>query len=121
MRNLKIIIIFVIIVIFLAIAVLVWGSGNKKNIANSLDNFAKCLASKNITMYSAYYCSHCEDQKNLFGDSFKYVPYVECTDDPQKCVDAAITGTPTWIFPDGARLIGEQSLETLSQKSGCAL
>jgi len=85
------------------------------------DDFAKCLASKNITMYGAVWCAHCQDQKNLFGDSFKYVSYIECPDDPQKCLNEGVTGYPTWVFPDGRKLIGEQGLEKLSQESDCPL
>jgi len=40
------------------------------------DTFAKCLASKNLTMYGTIWCSHCKAEKARFGDSFKYVPYV---------------------------------------------
>jgi hypothetical protein len=85
------------------------------------DDFAKCLASKNITMYGAEWCLHCQNEKKAFGDSFKYVPYVECPDEPQKCLNEGITGYPTWIFPDKRKLIGEQGLEKLSQESGCPL
>jgi len=72
-------------------------------------------------MYGAVWCSHCQSEKNAFGDSFKYVPYVECPDDPQKCLSLGITGYPTWILPDGKRLLGEQGIEKLSQESGCVL
>ncbi len=85
------------------------------------DDFAKCLLSKNITMYGAAWCSHCQNEKKAFEGSFKYVPYVECPDEPQKCLDKGITGYPTWIFPDGKKLVGEQGLEKLSQESGCPL
>jgi len=85
------------------------------------DDFAKCLASKNITMYGAAWCAHCQSEKAAFEGSFKYVPYVECPDNPQLCLDKGIEGYPTWIFPDGKKLIGEQGLEKLSQESGCVL
>jgi len=118
MNKTKIIFIFCTTVLILGI--LIWGSANKKNAADRFDDFAKCLATKNITMYGAAWCAHCENQKNLFGDSFKYVPYIECSDEPQKCVEAGITGTPTWIFPDGQRLVGYQTLEQLAKASGCS-
>jgi len=85
------------------------------------DNFAKCLASKNITMYGAVWCSHCQNEKKAFGDSFRYVPYVECPDNPQKCLEKNITGYPTWVFPDGKKFVGEQGVEKLSQESACPL
>ncbi len=72
-------------------------------------------------MYGAAWCAHCQDQKNLFGGSFKFVPYVECPDEPQKCLNEGVTGYPTWVFSDGKKLIGEQGLEKLSQESSCPL
>ncbi|MDO8556977.1 MAG: hypothetical protein Q7R98_00750 [Candidatus Jorgensenbacteria bacterium] len=87
----------------------------------NLDAFAQCIADKKITMYGAYWCSHCKDEKARFGDSFKYIPYVECTEETQKCISAGIEGYPTWILPDGTKLVGEQGLEKLSEASGCAL
>lgn len=88
---------------------------------DQLDAFAQCLAEKNITMYGAEWCPHCQNEKKAFGESFKFVPYVECPDDPQKCIAAGINGYPTWIFPDGKKLEGEQGLNKLSAESGCAL
>lgn len=57
----------------------------------------------------------------MFGNSFKYVNYVECTKEVQKCLQNRIEGYPTWVFSDGRRLVGEQSLEKLSQESECLL
>lgn len=85
------------------------------------DNFAKCLADKNIVMYGADWCPHCQNEKKKFGNSWKYVPYVECPKNPQLCLEKRVEGYPTWIFPDGRKFVGEQGLENLSQESGCAL
>ena len=96
-------------------------------VSSQYDDFAQCLASKNITMYGAAWCSHCQNEKAAFGSSFKFIPYVECPDEPQKCLEKGVTGYPTWIFPDGPsaqagkKLVGEQGLEKLSQESGCPL
>src|SRR5258708_10657052 len=46
--------------------------------AGRLDAFAKCLTVKRAKMYGAYWCPHCEDQKEKCGSSFDYAPYVEC-------------------------------------------
>lgn len=85
------------------------------------DEFAKCLADKEVAMYGADWCPHCQNEKRAFGDSFRFVPYVECPDDPKQCLAAGIAGFPTWIFPDGRRFEGEQGLEKLSAESGCQL
>jgi hypothetical protein len=87
----------------------------------ALDGFAQCLAQKSATMYGAYWCSVCKEEKKAFNNSFRFVPYVECTAEPQKCLDAGIKGYPTWIFPDGRKFEGLQGVERLSQESGCSL
>lgn len=89
--------------------------------ARNLDSFAQCLADKGVTMYGAVWCPACGSQKRAFGDSFRLVPYVECPDDPQRCIAAGIRAYPTWIFPDGRRFEGKQDVETLSRESGCEI
>lgn len=90
------------------------------------DAFAKCLAEKKAVMYGSYLCPHCDDQRKLFGASFRYVAYVECSVPGSRqvtfpCMAEQIRYTPTWIFQDGERRVGLQSLEALSQKTGCPL
>lgn len=89
-----------------------------------LDSFARCLGDKGAKLYGAFWCSHCKSQKELFGDSAKYLPYIECsTPDGQQqlsvCAQAGIEGYPTWVFADGSRESGELSLKKLSEKTGC--
>lgn len=96
-------------------------SQSKDTAAAKYDAFAQCLAGKKVTMYGAASCSHCQNEKKAFGSSFKYVSYVECPDEPQRCVAAGIEGFPTWILGDGKKLAGEQGLQMLSAESGCAL
>lgn len=89
--------------------------------AGAFVDFAKCLAEKKVTMYGAEWCPACQKQKKEFGGAFKFVPYVECPDDPQKCVAQGIEAYPTWEFPSGEKLVGLQTIETLSAKSGCVV
>lgn len=115
-------IIFAFLIIGLAIVVFTGeGNGNGAEGPGPLDDFAKCLASKNITMYGAEWCSHCQEEKKGFGNSFQYVPYVECTVQVQKCVQDGIEAYPTWIFPEGKKLVGQQGIQRLSEESGCSL
>lgn len=86
-----------------------------------LEPFARCLASKNITMYGAEWCSHCKKEKALFGEAFRYVPYVECPLNEKLCLEKGIGGYPTWIDGKGNKYEGEQGLEKLSKISGCPL
>lgn len=108
----------VILVIILAVVKL--GFVNSAN-AHKYDDFAKCLADKNITMYGADWCSHCQNEKKALRASFKLIPYVECPKDPKKCLDSGIERYPTWVFPDGKKLVGEQGVLNLSKESGCQL
>ena len=62
------------------------------------DSFAKCLTVKGFSMYGAEWCPHCKDQKALFGDSFKYINYVECPQNTNLCLAKGIQGYPTWII-----------------------
>ena len=91
-----------------------------------LDAFARCLRAKQAKMYGAYWCPHCEEQKEKFGSSFQYAPYVECGIKGSKgiepvCTQAAIKRFPTWIFADGTRVEGEHELEFLGEQTGCSL
>jgi glutaredoxin len=114
------------VIIIVAIGAVVAGIGflivkPERQVAAALDSFAQCLADEKITMYGADWCPHCQNEKKAFGDSFRFVPYVECPNDPQRCLKEGINGYPTWVFADGRKLAGEQGLERLSQESGCQL
>ncbi|MEN9222437.1 MAG: vitamin K epoxide reductase family protein [Thermostichus sp. BF3_bins_97] len=75
------------------------------------------------TMYGAYWCPHCQDQKDLFGAAFAEVPYVECspngpgTPQAQECNEAGVNSYPTWVI-DGRTYTGVRSLESLAVASG---
>lgn len=89
------------------------------------DGFAQCLTDAGAKFYGAYWCPHCQAQKRLFENSTK-LPYIECSTpngqgQTQVCAEANITGYPTWELADGTRLDGEQTLETLAEKTGCEL
>lgn len=92
------------------------------------DAFARCLGDRGVRMYGAYWCPHCQEQKEKFSASFKYAPYVECGvkgdthAEEQVCKDAGIKHFPTWQFPPtGERVERVFTLEELSDRSGCSL
>ena len=120
--NKKIIVILSLIVIaILAALVAVIFIFLPKLPTQNFDEFTKCLASRNITMYGTPWCEWCQKEEALFGKSFSFVPYVDCSKTPQECVVKGINATPTWIFSDGRKIEGYQTLEQLSQESGCLL
>lgn len=90
------------------------------------DEFAECLSLSGTTMYGTFWCPHCANQKALFGSSFKYINYIECSSADGRsqlpeCRAAGINSYPTWEFADGSRVEGELSLQQLSQRTDCAL
>ena len=94
------------------------------------DDFAKCVKDSGLKMYGSMTCSVCARQKRLFGSAFKYIGEIECHprgENPQTelCFEKEISKTPTWILEDGdleiKKLEGYQTIETLSEVSGCSL
>lgn len=85
------------------------------------DAFAKCVADKGLVMYGAVWCSHCQKEKASFGDSFKYITYVECPDNIKLCTDKGVNGYPTWIDSAGKKYEGEQGVDGIAKITGCTL
>ena len=91
-----------------------------------IELFGSCLTASGATFYGAYWCPHCNAQKEMLGDGVDFVNYVECSlperaGQTEVCKQANIQNYPTWEFGDGGRVTGTQSLQTLAQKSGCSL
>ena len=110
----------------LAMLLIICAASSAFSADKKLDSFAKCLTEKKAVMYGAATCSHCADQKELFGPSFQFVTYVECMvpqthAETEQCKSLGIKHTPTWIFADGTRLEGTLALDKLSQQTGCKL
>ena len=120
-------------VFFIIVVVLVLGAvitfmfqDSRPTTPGKYDALATCLKDKGAVFYGAFWCTHCQTQKKLFGSSEKLLPYVECsTSDGQGqtqiCKDKKIEGYPTWIFADGSILSGEIPLATLAEKTSCIL
>ena len=92
------------------------------------DAFARCLTERGVKMYGAWWCPHCVEQKEKFGASFEYAPYVECgfkgnlRGQAQVCIDQDIKHFPTWQFPPtGERVERVFTLQELSDRTGCSL
>lgn len=83
---------------------------------------AEHLTSIGAKEYGAYWCPHCFDQKQLFGqEAFSKIQYVEC--DPQgknsqtqACQAAGVNSFPTWEIK-GKLYPGTQTLEELAELS----
>ncbi|KAK8673334.1 hypothetical protein V6N13_111677 [Hibiscus sabdariffa] len=86
-------------------------------------SLARHLHSIGAKMYGAFWCSHCQEQKQMFGrEAAKLLDYVECFPDGYKtgttmikaCADANLEGFPTWVI-NGQVLSGEMELEKLAE------
>jgi hypothetical protein len=90
------------------------------------DAFAKCISTKDAKMYGLYWCPHCIEQKEKFGESFHFVPYVECATkgtnelNPE-CKIAGVKDFPSWQFSGEQPKPGVLSLDALSDRTGCTL
>ncbi|MGK7902453.1 MAG: vitamin K epoxide reductase family protein [Hormoscilla sp.] len=84
---------------------------------------AKHLKAAGFKMYGAFWCSHCQDQKTLFGkEAAAELNYIECDPNgknPQMalCRTAGVPSYPTWEVK-GQLYPGVQGLEQLAELSG---
>ena len=117
------------IIFMILVVVLIGGFGLYTSLKlqppSKLDGFAQCLKSSGAEFYGAFWCVHCQEQKDEFGSAKQYLPYIECSNPDntqiQICIDKKIEGYPTWVFADGTSLSGKLSLETLAEKTQCVL
>jgi hypothetical protein len=82
---------------------------------------AEYLKRVGMLFYGAWWCSHCQHQKALFGSpAQERLPYVECDKDDSgraRCNAAQVRAYPSWDFK-GERREGVLSLEELKLWSG---
>ncbi|GMH46803.1 hypothetical protein TrRE_jg6998 [Triparma retinervis] len=81
----------------------------------------KDLKSLDTKLYGAFWCSHCAEQKEALGPSWRsYVEYVECDKGGEgfkgqcKIGVEKLKGYPTWTI-DGIKIEGERTVEELQE------
>ena len=98
---------------------------NKEVEPGKYDEFAKCLTTNGAKMYGAFWCPHCQKEKEEFGKSWQYINYIECSNpdrsQTQICTAAGVNSYPTWEFLDKSRLEGFISLQELAKKTNCTI
>lgn len=125
-RNIKFFVLIIGLLILGTIAIVFLRSNNTPPEPGKYDSFATCLKDKGAVFYGAFWCTHCQAEKKLFGSSEKLLPYVECSTpdgqgQTQICIDKKIENYPTWTFADGSQLNGEIPLQQLANKTSCSL
>ncbi|MFA6000446.1 MAG: hypothetical protein WC783_05770 [Candidatus Paceibacterota bacterium] len=126
MNNVKIFVSVIVILVVGVIATAFLRDTSTPAGPGKLDSFAQCINDSGAVFYGAFWCSHCQAQKKLFGSSAKLLPYVECSTPDgrgqlQVCRDKKVEGYPTWRFADGTELNGEVPLLELAKKTSCVL
>ena len=90
-------------------------------LANDLAAFANLLRTNGATLYGAAWDATTTAQRQLFGDGSQFLNFVEVTN-PNHTLNAIATTnnitttSPTWIFSNGSRLTGTQSLAALASQ-----
>jgi glutaredoxin len=85
---------------------------------------AKCLTSKGVKFYGAYWCPHCAEQKKIFGSDMRYINYIECDQNGpnskrDECISAGVQAYPSWFFPGQDLSVGVQDPVELAHKANC--
>ena len=88
-----------------------------------LRGLAERLKQTGAIMYGAYWCPHCQEQKEMFGAAAARLPYVECSPNGPNapaapaCVAAGVQSFPTWVFVND-RHSGTLPIDELAQRAG---
>lgn len=98
------------------------GTSTQSQNKEYLEKLAKYMNQQGMVLYGAYWCSHCKDQKELFGEAAQYLDYVECDAkgagaNPDECVAKGVESYPTWIY-NGQKYPGVKSAEELAKIVG---
>ena len=107
------------VVIILAAAFLIYYSINRPVSdlnPGAKEALAKCLTEKGIYLHGAYNCPGCEAQKEMFGEAVSFVIYINCDNEPAKCIKGL--ALPYWNTGDKT-IRGPAPLAFLKDKTGC--
>ncbi len=101
-------------------------NGNQDATGGKYAEIAKCLTSKGVKFYGAYWCPHCADQKKIFGSDMQFINYVECdasgkNGKPEECKAAGVERFPTWFFPGQPNVVGVNQPEELAKLANCEI
>jgi hypothetical protein len=84
---------------------------------------AEYLAEHDVKFYGAYWCSHCQQQKSLFGAvAASKLPYIECAEggensQRQLCKERNVQMFPTWAI-NGKFMPGTLDLKKIAELTG---
>ena len=117
---------FVLILVLYTIPFVIFNLPSEEQ--QNLDLRTICLTQKGVTMYSSYKCGDCARVKNMLGDSFQYLNYVECHPQGENsqfaiCQEKGIEHTPTWVLEQNGQEVKRQegflTMAELEAFAGC--
>lgn len=112
-KQTQITLVLIILIVLIAVVVIYIKNQNPGIPAD----LAKCIGSKS-ELYVKLGCTHCEDQKKMFGDSLKYLNVTDCWYERDFCLVKGIEKIPTWVI-NRTQYTGVQEIETLKNLTGC--
>jgi hypothetical protein len=83
-------------------------------------SFGQCLSDNGLVMYGTDTCSSCKQQKQILGEDFENIQYVNCFFSLDSCRKNKIKAYPTWKKNDKL-YVGIQTQSELAEISGCKL
>ena len=69
---------------------------------------------ENATLYISNGCPHCTTQLKILGECSKNLTIIDCTEEPNKCLEDEIRHVPTWII-NNEKYEGIKSIEELKE------
>ena len=94
----------------LILSIIIISSNNPNQVS---EEFTKRLG-ENSTLYVSNGCHYCINQLKIFGDYAEYLNIIDCTKEPNKCLESGLTSVPTWII-NGKKYVGIKSIEELKE------
>lgn len=82
--------------------------------------FVDCIIGKGSIMYGTSWCHYCQQQKSMLSPYFEGITFVDCDLQKDECIKNNVQSYPTWKI-NGTLHIGLQSLQQLSDITGCSL
>lgn len=93
-----------------------------------LVRLAKRLSDEGVIFFGTGWCPFCVQQKDMFGEASKYLPYVECSEEHGAteeelaiCKEKGVGTVPDWRFPGEEPILGMIQIERLIGLSGCQI
>jgi|LGVE01.1.fsa_nt_gb parallel beta-helix repeat protein len=79
------------------------------------EELARMLTSQGWMIYGTSGDEWCIKQKEVFGDAFRNLNYINCDENEEACINANIKNIPCWISPNKTHYSGYYDLNRLSE------